>query len=228
MHILAQVPYASVELRWYSPLAGPTHVRTRQLRGAIAHAFPDDDRFHQHDSEGKQLYRYPHIQYRWKDGYGVVAGWMMGAETLLNISWLDLPLMIGKDEVQVSDAIMSTQYAQFGISDYLLHYQFVSPALIFNQKNYSKYKKLESKAAQQYELDRLLVAQLLSPMKGLRVNFEARLYAAFTDVKLKSCRYKEQNMMGIEGSFVTSALLPSGFSIGHAVSHGYGWVVPVQ
>ena len=123
MHILAQIPYANVELRWYSPLTGPAHVRTRQLRGAIAHAFPDDDRFHQHDAEGKELYRYPHIQYRWMDGYGVVVGWIMGAETLLNVSWLDLPLMIGKDEVQVSDAIMSTQYAQFGISDYLLHYQ---------------------------------------------------------------------------------------------------------
>ncbi len=31
-------------------------------------------------------------------------------------------------------------------------------------------------------------------------------------------------MLGIQGDFVSNALLPSGLSIGHAVSHGYGWI----
>jgi hypothetical protein len=228
MHILAQIPYASVELRWISPLAGAPFTRARQLRGAIAHAFPDDNRFHQHDTDGKPLYRYPPIQYRWKDGYGVVAGWLMGAETLLNIPWLDLPLTIGKDEVQVTDAIMSTQYAQFGISDHLVHYHFMNPVLLFKQENYKKYKQLDSKIAQHYERDRLLVAQLLSAMRGLEVNFEVQLYAAFTHIETCQCRYKGQTMLGIQGDFVSNALLPSGLAIGHAVSHGHGWIVPVQ
>jgi hypothetical protein len=226
MYLLAKIPYASVELRWHQPLAGAAPVRTRQLRGAIAHAFPDDNRFHQHDAEGKPLYRYPHIHYRWKGGYGIVAGWITGAETLMNVPWLELPLTIGEDKVQVMDAIISTQYAQFGISDDLRYYQFVSPTLIFNKKNYEKYKGLDSEMAKQYELDRLLVAQLLSPMRGLGVNFEVQLYAAFTHIKTTQCQLKGQTMLGIQGDFVSNALLPSGLGIGHAVSHGYGWIVP--
>ncbi len=227
MPLLARIPYASVELRWYSPLSGAASSRARQLRGAIAHAFPDDDRFHQHDSEGKPLYRYPHIQYRWKGGYGVVAGWFTGADTLLNMPWLDLPLTIGREQVIVSDAMISTQYAQFGIHDYLLHYRLASPLLLFNQENYNKYKKISSEITQQYERDRLLVAQLLSAMRGLRVNFDVQLYASFSQIEISPCRYKNQTMLGIKGDFACNALLPSGLGIGQAVSHGYGWIEPI-
>jgi hypothetical protein len=227
MSLLAEISYASVELRWYEPLAGAASTRARQLRGAIAQAFPDDDRFHQHDAEGKQLYRYPPIQYRWKAGYDVVAGWISGAETLLNVPWLDLPLTLGKEQVLVYDAIMSTQYAQFGISKHLLHYRLVSPLLLLNQENYNKYKKLSSAITQEYERDRLLVAQLLTAMRGLNVNFGMQLYAAFTHIETIQCRYKNQTMLGIKGDFVSNALLPSGLAIGHAVSHGYGWIVPI-
>jgi hypothetical protein len=231
MHIVTQIiskiPHTSVELRWYSPLAGVADHRARQLRGAFAKAFPDDSRFHQYDGEGNQLYRYPQIQYRWKNGYGIVEGWHTGADTLLNVHWLDLPLRLGDNKMIVSDAVISTQSAQFGVSSYLIYYNLVSPVLLFNQDNYKKYQKLE-KAAQQYERDRLLVAQLLAAMDGLGIRFETQLYAAFTQIKIYPCRYKNQNMIGITGSFATNAIVPCGFAIGHAVSHGYGWIVPAN
>jgi len=228
MPILTEIPHASVELRWYSPLPGPAHLRARQLRGAVAQAFIEDSRFHQHDVEGHQLYRYPPIQYRWQNGYGLIVGWLSGAETMLNVSWLDLPLTIGDDKVMVSDAIISTQYAQFGISNNLIYYDFISPVLLFNQKNYKKYKALDSDWAQRYECDRLLVAQLLTAMRGLAVNFEVQLYAAFTEIETCQCYYKKQIMLGIKGQFVSNALLPDGLAIGHAVSHGYGWFTPMK
>jgi hypothetical protein len=225
MYLLAEIPFTSVELRWTSPLSGADYLRARQLRGAIANAFPDDSRFHQRGADGNPLYKYPHIQYRWKEGYGVVAGWHSGAETMLNISWLDLPLTIGKDEVCVSDAIISSQDAHFGMSESLRRYVFSSPVLLFKQKNYKKYKQLESEAARKVERDRLLMAQLLTAMRGVGVHFDVQLYAAFTEVTICRCYYKSQNMMGIQGSFATNAVLPNGFAVGHAVSHGYGWIV---
>ncbi len=227
MYILAQIPYASVELRWFSPLSGSAQFRVRQLRGAIANAFIEDSRFHQHDANGKPIYAYPHIQYRWNKGYGVVAGWISGAETLLNVPWLDLPLKLGDDNVQVSDAVMTTQYAQFGISEYLLLYEFVSPILMFKPDIYKKYIKM-SEREQLYERNRLLVAQLLSAMRGLDINFDTPLYATFTEFKTCTCMHKKQKMMGIKGRFATNAILPSGFAIGRAVSHGYGWIEPLE
>ena len=227
MYLLAQVPYASVELRWFSRLSGSAQFRVPQLRGAIAKAFIEDSRFHQHDVSGKPIYAYPYIQYRWSRGYGVVAGWISGAETLLNVPWLDLPLKLGEDNVQVSDAVMTTQYAQFGISDYLLLYEFVSPILMFKPDIYKKYIKM-GELEQLYERNRLLVAQLLSAMRGLDVNFDTALYASFTELRSCCCVYKGQKMMGFKGRFATNAVLPSGFAIGRAVSRGYGWIEPLE
>ena len=76
MHPLATIPLAQVALRWNRELAGGGEKRTKQLRGALANAFRDDDLFHQHDlTTGKPLYRYPRVQYRWRDGKGLVIGW---------------------------------------------------------------------------------------------------------------------------------------------------------
>jgi hypothetical protein len=227
MYLLAQIPFASVELRWCSPLSGSVSSRSRQLRGAIAHAFTQDNRFHQYDAQGKPLYRYPQIQYRWQQGYGVIVGWYSGAETLLNVPWLDLALRLGEDEVMVTDAVISTQLAQFGVSPYLSHYHLITPVLLFNQDNYKKYQKLDNHA-QCYERDRLLIAQLLTALRGLGVTCEAQLYAAFTHTKTTTCHYKNQAMIGIEGNLVTNLLLPSGFAVGHAVSHGYGWITLLE
>ncbi len=225
MHLLAKVPYASLQFTWNTPLVGSFPFRTEQLRGALGRIFVEDDAFHQHDNDGKVLYRYPPIQYRWRNGHGIVAGWGEAAVRLLQLPWLDLSLRLGKDEVQIVDAVLTTNHSLFGISDTLLHYHLVSPALIFNQKNFPRYQVM-SPLEQQNERDRLLVASLLIGMRGLEVEFPVQLYAAFTQIRTQSCFYKKQKLLGLSGGFVSNALLPSGFAIGHASSHGYGWIVP--
>jgi len=223
MDYLAEIPFSSVELRWSKPLAGQTEQRIRQLRGAIANAFIDDPRFHQHDDQGKPLYRYPQIQYRWRNGYGVIAGWESGAETLLNLGWLDLELSLDKTKVQVFDALITTKVARFGISERLLRYKLVSPILLFNQKNYNHYQSL-NEIEQKVEIERLLIANLLAALKGLGIHFPVVLYAAFINIETQPCQYKQQTLLGITGEFITNALLPNDFAFGHAVSHGYGWI----
>lgn len=223
MQTLAEVPYTHVVLKWRHRLNGSDLARAKQLRGAVAQAFLEDDRFHQHDTSGKQVYRYPLIQYRWQHGNGMITAWSEAAATLLNIPWLNLPLRLGEDEVIVNDALITVEHAHFGISERLLHYQLVTPALIFNQHNIAQYRQMKP-AAQQAERERLLVAQLLRTLKGLQVDFPVILYAAFAQIQFSSCPYKGRNLIGISGEFVSNALLPSGIGIGHAVSHGYGWI----
>ena len=225
MHLLAKVPYASLQFTWDTALVGSFPYRTEQLRGALGRIFIEDDAVHQHDAEGKVLYRYPPIQYRWRNGHGIVAGWGEAAVRLLQLPWLDLTLRLGEDEVHIVDAVLTTNHSIFGIGDTLLRYHFVSPALILNQKNFPRYQAM-SPLEQQYERDRLLVANLLIGMRGLDVEFPAQLYAAFTQTHTQSCFYKKQKLLGITGGFVSNAVLPSGFAIGHASSHGYGWIVP--
>lgn len=226
MHLLAKIPYASVQLRWSQDVTGPAQKRASQLRGALANAFAKDNLFHQHDEEGKPLYRYPHVQYRWQNDQGIVVGWRDAAERLLQAPWLDLSVRLGDEEVVVSDAVMTTNHSMFAVSEQLQHYCCRSPVLLFNQQNYRRYEALAERE-QLHERNRLLVAQLLTAMRGLEVNFPTQLYAAFTRMRTRLCRYKQQDLMGVQGVFVTNVTLPEGFAIGHAVSHGYGWLAPI-
>jgi hypothetical protein len=223
MHLLTTILYAQIELTWDRPLPGPAAVRARQLRGALANRFRDDDLFHQYDAAGRPLYRYPRIHYRWGAGRGIVAGWDQAAGRLLALPWLDLYLTLGDDSAHVDQALLASQPVAFGISERLLHYRLRSPALIFNQANYPLYTAMDANA-QRRERDRLLVAQLLTALRGLGVNFTERLQAAFTDCSTLTCRYKQQSLLGLTGGFLANALLPPGFALGHAVSHGYGWI----
>lgn len=225
MDSLTEVSYSEIELRWVQALDGPAEVRARQLRGSVGRCFAGDPLFHQHDGSGRALYRYPRIQYRWQDGCGVVAGWGEAAQHLLAIPWLELELLLGDDAVQIDDISLVTHKVRFGVGPRLLRYRLASPALLLNQKNYRRYRELEP-AGRRDELDRLLIAQILTAMRGLGVEFDGQLYGAFTQVRSVISRYKQQELVGITGQFVCNAVLPAGFAIGHGVSHGFGWIVP--
>lgn len=227
VHILSELTQTSVELRWDAVVPGPAETRARQLRGALAGAFVEDSRFHQRDREGRLVYRYPCIQYRWRYGHGVVVGWAEGAEILRNLPWLDLELALGRDRVRVTDAFIGCRSATFAVSDRLHRYRLGSPALLFNQDNYQRYRTLDE-VGQSAERDRLLTAQLLTALRGLGITFPERLYATFCDLRTHTCRFKEQDLLGLTGVLVCNVLLPPGFAIGHAVSHGYGWMEPGQ
>ncbi len=226
MHLLTKIPLAHVELRWDRELAGGgTETRAKQLRGALAGAFADDDLFHQHDrASGKVLYRYPQVQYRWRGGRGLVVGWGAAAGRLLTMPWLDLTLRLGDDAVMVSDAALTMHYGPFGVSQQLLRYHLVTPVLLFNAENYHRYQAM-GPAEQQVERDRLLVAGLLTALRGVDVKFPERLYATFTDIHLRPSHYKGQELLGISGKLLCNAVLPDGFALGHAVSHGFGWLM---
>lgn len=224
MHLLKKVPCAQVELRWDRELPGGAEMRARQLRGALAEAFVDDDLFHQHNpASGKLLYRYPVVQYRWRAGQGLVVGWGEVAGRLLTMPWLDLALQLGSESVMVSDAALILRHEPFEVSECLLRYRFMTPVLLFKSENYRRYQGMD-KTGQRMERDRLLVSNLLTAMRGLDVTFPERLYATFTQIKTQICRYKGQDLLGISGEFFSNAILPDGLALGHAVSHGFGWL----
>ncbi|MDQ2695632.1 MAG: hypothetical protein M3Z21_09710 [Pseudomonadota bacterium] len=223
MHLLATLPQTRVELTFDRDLDGPPHLRARQLRGSLARLFAADDAFHQHDSSGRHLYRYPAIHYRWRGGRGLVVGWRESAQRVLQLPWLDLPLRLGDEAVRVTDALLVSDNSVFGVSDRLCHYRLVSPVLLLNQDNYRRYQTLDA-AGQRGERDRLLVAQLLMTLRGLQVDFPCQLYAALVQPAAQGCFYKQQTLLGFKGGIVCNAVLPDGLAIGHAASHGYGWL----
>lgn len=222
MRVLGRRALTRVELVFNDSIRGPRQALAAQLRGGILNAFGDSE-FHQHDADGAFIYRYPRIQYQWRNNSGLILGWMESAEKLLRLPWLDLSIHINSEIVNASDVFLNPATSEFGVSERLFHYRLTAPVLLFNQKNYANYKSMKF-MDRLYEEDRLLQAQILTALRGLNVDFTERLYATFTEKKTVICQYKGQQLTGILGRFATNAVLPDDFAVGHAVSHGYGWI----
>jgi hypothetical protein len=197
---------------------------TACLRGAVGRMRPHEPLFHQHDEHGKPLYRYPLVHYRWHKGPAVVAGFAHAADVVRNVNWLNLQIDMDGTLLRVIEATIRDRSASYGIADRLLRYSFASPVLLFSQRNYGRYKELD-KRARASEADRLLVAQTLTALRGLGVEFTDRLYAALVSVREVPCVFKGQTLLGLYGELLTNALVPDGFALGHAVSHGFGCLV---
>ncbi|MEA3277563.1 MAG: CRISPR-associated endonuclease Cas6 [Pseudomonadota bacterium] len=227
MHPLITYPYTEIALRFNRILEGHWQHRARQLRGALARLFSDDNRFHQHDDSGQVLYRYPPILYRWSRGRALIAGWGEAARLLPNLPWLELDLVLGEESVAVDDALIRCHSAIITYSPRLHPYRLSTPVLLFNQDNYPRFQAMKT-ADRQQELDRLLTAQLLIALRNLGAEIPGHLYVTFVDARSQRCRLKQQQLLGFSGRLVCNLTLPSGFAFGHAVSHGYGWIVPEQ
>jgi hypothetical protein len=212
---------ARLDLHWKDPWQGSP--APHLLRGAIASAFPDNDFFHQHAHDGKEIYRYPRIQYRWREGEGVIIGFGSAVEPLGQLFMNDLELRLGDRCVVVAEAKITFTRSSIGISPRLMRYRFVSPWLPFNQENFEKYNCI-SRDQQRYELDRIAVGNILSALKGLDIFIGSTVYAAIMPGKHRWCKHKNNQLAGFGGTLITNVTLPNDFAIGKAVSHGYGWI----
>lgn len=221
MHLLTAINCAQVTLSWNRLLTGNSDKRIQQLRGALANAFQGNDVFHQHNlATGKEVYRYPKVQYRWYHGKGVIIAWGEVAPIVLNLRWLDLKLRLGTEEVQVNTAELKLHHGQFGVSDYLIYYSIQSPLLLFSQDNYKRYIVMNEQE-RLLERNRLLVSNMLVALRELGVNVPERLYAGFVEMHTEDCWYKVK-LLGMRGVLVTNMVVPDGFACGRGVSHGFG------
>lgn len=218
-----RIAQCTIRLTWTEPWDGPP--ASHLLRGAVAAAFPDNDLFHQHSADGKPIYRYPRIQYRWdtQTGDGIIAGFGDGVDTLTQLFMEDLELHLGNRVMTVQEARAHFTRHSVRVLPRLSRYHFRSPWLALNQTNFDRYQSM-SRTAQTAELDRIAVGNILSALKGLNIRLVERVYAAFMPRRRLVCHYKDRDLTGFLGTLIANVDLPDGFALGKAVSHGYGWL----
>lgn len=217
------IPIITVRLIWSEPWEAPPAAHL--LRGALAAAFPDNDLFHQHAADGKSIFRYPRIHYRWnpKTGDGIVTGFGDGVESLAQLVMSDMTLQFGDRSLTIQEARAEFACHEVTVLPRLKRYHFRSPWLPLNQGNYERYRNMPHPDRAD-ELDRIAVGNILSALKGFDIRLSERVYAAVIPRRHLTCRYKDRILAGILGSLVTNVDLPDGFALGKAVSHGYGWL----
>jgi hypothetical protein len=219
-----EIPIACLQLRFAGSANGSS--RPHLLRGALANLFPDEPILHQHGQNGL-IYRYPLVHYRWRNGDGLLVGFHEGAHLLARLPLIDRPLQLGTVTTNISDVEIHFATQGVRVAERLVRYCFASPWVPFNQENYQIYRGLNQNQ-QADERDRIAVANLLIALRGLKIEFPGRLYAAVQVSRAIPCTYKDQTFIGFWGTLITNVDFPDDIAIGRAVSHGYGWLKRVS
>lgn len=199
------------------------------FRASVARAAGyEQDLLHNHREDGSVQYRYPLVQYRSERGLAAIVGLAAGAEAIYDwyhaaghqLLWDDVvqPLRLHSLDVQV----LSLRYHEDPATYRLTHW------LALNDRHYHNWQQLPDVAAQKAELERLLVAHLLTFCRAVHWRLPERLEVALQELHaVRRTRFLGVSLMAFDVHFQCNLHLPYGVGLGKGVSHGFGVCRPV-
>ncbi len=135
-----------------------------KVRGYFGEQFREFDLLHNHDLKtGKNIYRYPAIQFKIADkilsifSYGEKA-----IEIFKTIFFKSDKIIIGSQTMEINEKQFEIKEKSFGLKDDSFVYSFISPWIGLNQKNYSSYIKLNSEEEKKDKLNAILINNIIS------------------------------------------------------------------
>jgi hypothetical protein len=103
------------------------------------------------------------------------------------------------------------------------NYQFATPWIALNQVNYFKFKNLEAEKRRLF-LERLLVGNTLSALKGLGIHVDHRVTATISHYKSRKVTVHQNYFQAFHARFSLNVGLPDSIGLGKSVSKGFGTV----
>jgi hypothetical protein len=204
----------------------PIEGTAAQLRGFFATKFTEYTLLHQHDA-GRLIYRYPLVQYKLIDGTPTVIGINEGSDLLKEIFHATRSIRLGEREFRVIETGIDLRLLPFGMSERIHSYEFVTPWLALNQKNYVRYYGMKNGAERRDLLRGILAGNLISISKSLGYDVPGRIKCDLEVVPQKR-RLKDVNLMAFVGRFHANFEIPDLLGIGKSVSRGFGAVRQIR
>lgn len=195
-----------------------------KLRGYFAQLFGEDsDLFHNHQADGKVIYRYPLIQYKVIMGMPTLVGINEGAKLLTQ-------RFIGIQEIVIDDENIPTESKNLkslelepGVNGKLYQYEFVNPWLPLNQDNWKEYK-LMKRMQQQEKLSSILINNFMHFFKGIGHWEENQIMVNLQLEEPRPVWFKNTRLLGYTGCFVTNVKLPDWIGLGKSPARGFGTI----
>jgi hypothetical protein len=200
----------------------PIHGSAHQLRGFFATKFNEYTELHQHTAD-KFIYRYPVVQYKMIGNMPTVIGINEGAEILKQIFDEYQEIRLGENTYQIVERGISLKDEEFGISDKIRSYEFVTPWLALNQENYKKFYKLKGVPERDEFVRKILIGNIISMSKSLGYEVPGQIKCD-AQVHFRKDRLKDVRVMTFTGTFQANFLIPDYLGIGKSVSRGFGAV----
>lgn len=204
----------------------PIEGTAAQLRGFFATKFTEYTLLHQHNA-GTLVYRYPLVQYKVIEGVPTVIAINEGSDVLKEIYHAAQTIRLGDQEFRILQTGIDLRRVPFGLSDRVSSYDFITPWLALNKKNYVRYYGLKNGDERRALLRRTLIGNLISMSKSLGYEIPGRIKCDVEVVPQKR-QLKDVNLMAFAGRFHVNFQIPDLLGIGKSVSRGFGAVRQIR
>jgi len=200
--------------------------KAQHLRGFFANTFSNIDLFHNHNEDGKSIYRYPLMQYRFLNNRPHITGIAEGSDKLIEKYDSFEDIKIGSNVYKIMEKQLSLKENKISQIDNYITYRFITPWFALNQDNHKKYLNIENSIEKENFLEDILTANLISLSKGLNYTVKDQIkIKTFLNQIQKPLRIKDQSIITFNGIFRVNMDLPEYFGIGKSVSKGFGTII---
>jgi hypothetical protein len=195
-----------------------------KLRGFVGNLFKDEDLIHNHNTgTGRLIYRYPLIQFKLINNTpAIIAITEKAVSAFMRIFMKLEQIRIDDEIIPIYEKDLKMEDAVFGFSERPKMYEFYSPWIGLNQKNYSRYINANQRGKSEI-LRKALIGNILAMSKGVGYWLEQDRVIE-VDLLVRECpvTLKGRTMKGFKGSFQANFIIPDHFGIGKSVSRGFG------
>ena len=199
------------------------------FRGAIIASLDEKNiLFHNHDDD-KLRYAYPLIQYKRIHRKAAVMGIGKGIEVVSQIlSASSFNYQIGTESVKMKIEDVNAYDNEIALTEGANCQYRLRNWLPLNSGNYAKYQNSESLIERIAILERVLVGNILSFLKGIDLHLEEQLELHITDITgQRAITYKKVKLMGFDVEFKANITLPQYIGIGKSASVGCGLLTKI-
>jgi hypothetical protein len=202
--------------------SNPLHFSIDDLRSFFHKKSAEYTRLHKDLTEGF-IHRYPVVQCKQIKGTLMVIGTGQGADLLLEISSSTQEFRFKETSCIITGRDQEIRAEEFGISDTIHTYEFLTPWLALNQQNAKKFYDLKGKPDRDTFMQKILAGHLSILAKSLDYDLPAPLMCK-SRVRFRRERIHQENVMVFLGTFGTNLTIPDYLGIGQSVSQGFGTI----
>lgn len=197
-----------------------------KLRGFVGNLFKGEDLIHNHHTgTGRSIYRYPLIQFKLINNTpAIIAVTERAVSAFMQIFMKLEQIKIDDETIPIYEKDLKMEDASFGYSEQSVIYEFTSPWIGLNQKNYKRYVNADQRGKNEI-LRKALIGNILALSKGVGHWLEKdQVIEADLQIHEYPVTLKGRTMKGFKGRFQTNFIIPDYFGIGKSVSRGFGAV----
>lgn len=194
------------------------------LRGAVIGSLKKKDiLFHNHDKDGLR-YAYPLIQYKRINRKAAIMGIGKGINVISQLLVAhNFNYQIGNEQVEMCIEAVNSYDNEIILTENASYHYRLQNWLPLNTYNYTQFQNSESLVKSIQILERVLIGNILSFLKGIDIHLDEEVTVHITDITgHRIVIYKKMRLMAFDIEFKTNIQLPQYIGIGKNTSIGYG------